>query len=358
MSISSRTNIRIAVQPDHAFGGRNANWFSEIWLRDLKRRSITCDEIDLEHIGLLNSLREYDGLLWRPELIPKHKVMARRMIPVLDRLLNGCIYPDTQTYWHYDDKVAEAFLFDAIGIPTPATWVFWSYEEAMAFLRQAKYPLMAKLAGGAQSSNVRIIRSAEEGQKLCEWLFQAQLFNIHRPFLSKRVEWQHRLRTVVKTALKGYGGIPQVWWEPHKGYALFQEFVPGNNYDTRVCVVGEVAWAYRRLNRPHDYRASGSGRFDMDPSQVDEQFIHLAFAISKKLGMQSCAVDGVYRNGKPVILEMSYAFGCVGVQDWPVWRNTDGHLIREHTPRDPAREILCGVIKRIQERTDVQVLSR
>lgn len=45
----------------------------------------------------------------------------------------------------------------------------------------------------------------------------------------------------------------------HKGYIYFQDFIPNNNYDTRVKVIGNRCAALRRYNRKNDFRASGSG---------------------------------------------------------------------------------------------------
>ena len=44
--------------------------------------------------------------------------------------------------------MAQAYLLDAAGIPTPATFVFWKKRKALAFARDASYPLFLKFAGG------------------------------------------------------------------------------------------------------------------------------------------------------------------------------------------------------------------
>jgi hypothetical protein len=106
-------------------------------------------------------------------------------------------------------------------------------------------------------------------------------------------------------------------FEVHKNYVLFQEFMPGNAHDTRVTVVGDRAFAYRRFNRPNDFRASGSGNFNTRPSEVDPEFVRLAFRVARELRLQSVAIDGLYRGTEHVVGEISYAYVSWMVQSCP-----------------------------------------
>lgn len=42
------------------------------------------------------------------------------------------VYPDRPTSWHYDDKIAQAFLFEALGVPSP-TWVWVDRSAALSW---------------------------------------------------------------------------------------------------------------------------------------------------------------------------------------------------------------------------------
>ena len=79
-------------------------------------------------------------------------------------------------------------------------------------------------------------------------------------------------------------GLPNPYWDVHYRYALFQQWLPGNEFDTRITVIGNRAFGFRRFNRQGDFRASGSGNLDWDPVQVDPAFVQLAFRIAKRLG--------------------------------------------------------------------------
>ena len=92
---------------------------------------------------------------------------------------------------------------------------------------------------------------------------------------------------------------------------------PRGNARTRFTVIGNRAFAFRRHNRPDDFRASGSGRIDWDVSKVDLDMIRLAIRARRKLGSQSLAIDGLYRNGKPAIIETSYVYDTWAVEACP-----------------------------------------
>ena len=93
------------------------------------------------------------------------------------------------------------------------------------------------------------------------------------------------------------------------GYACFQDFVPNNSFDIRVCVVGNKAFALKRFTRDGDFRASGSGNIVYDKQQIDERCVRIAFDVNKKLRTQSIAFDFVFdRNKQPLMVEMSYGF--------------------------------------------------
>ena len=82
--------------------------------------------------------------------------VAHWLLPIIEQHLNLVVYPDQNTCWHYDDKVAQAYLFDVLGVPTPRTWVWFDEDAARKWAAAAEYPLVLKLWGGACSANVRL----------------------------------------------------------------------------------------------------------------------------------------------------------------------------------------------------------
>ena len=94
-----------------------------------------------------------------------------------------------------------------------------------------------------------------------------------------------------------------------KGYVYFQDFIPGNSFVIRVCVVGGRAFALKRMTRKGDFRASGSGNIVYDKKQIDERCVKIAFEVNEKLKTQSIAYDFVFdTDNQPLIVEVSYAY--------------------------------------------------
>ncbi|UCG42196.1 MAG: hypothetical protein JSU73_09995 [candidate division WOR-3 bacterium] len=141
----------------------------------------------------------------------------------------------------------------------------------------------------------------------------------------RALPWRRRIRAVASVL---HHGTPLPPWddgyELQSGYVLFQEFLPGNDSDTRVTVIGNRAFASRRQNRPGDFRASGSGVSDFDPKLIDERFVRLAFLTARSLACQSCAIDGLYKGTTPVVVEISYTYPSWSVQFCPGHWRLDG----------------------------------
>lgn len=94
-----------------------------------------------------------------------------------------------------------------------------------------------------------------------------------------------------------------------KGYVYFQDFIPNNDSDTRIIVIGDKAFALRRYVRKNDFRASGSRNFGYAKELFDERCVSISFELSKKLGLQVGAFDFVFdQENTPLVVEVSYGY--------------------------------------------------
>ena len=100
-----------------------------------------------------------------------------------------------------------------------------------------------------------------------------------------------------------------------KGYIYFQDFIPDNEFDTRLFVIGNRCFGGLRYNRKNDFRASGSDSFHFAPELFDLDFVKLAFDISKKLQTQSLAFDFLQHNNEYRLVEISYCFPANGFNE-------------------------------------------
>ena len=75
--------------------------------------------------------------------------------------------------------------------------------------------------------------------------------------------------------------------------------------------------------RKDDFRASGSGNIFYERELFDEATLNVSFEIANKLKTQCVAFDFVYRDGKPLIVEISYGFAPAGYDLCPGYWNKD-----------------------------------
>lgn len=316
----------IAIQPDdYTAAGKSpkSDSASYRWAQFIEKAGHQVRWVNVRRADIVDQLRGCDGFMWRWAHFNGMARIARRLLPVVERELKLPVYPDQNTCWHYDDKIAQAYLFEAAGIASPKTWVWFDRQEALAWLEKASFPMVLKLATGASSSNVVLVRSRE---KAAEWVHR--LFQSYHISFRSRLPRRRQIVQAIKDILSGNGMSPlrDNGFEPQAGYVYFQEFLEGNDFDNRVTVIGNRAFAFRRFNREGDFRASGSGMIDYDADAIREEMIRLAFKAAWRLGMQSCAIDGFYRDRTPVIGEVSYTYVSSAVHECP------GHWVLDGTP--------------------------
>ena len=92
-------------------------------------------------------------------------------MPIIENQYNVKCFPNQKTYWHYDDKIREYFLFNAKGYPFLKSWVFWDKESAYEFVDKTDFPIVFKLKNGAGSSNVILIKSKREAKRIIKKMF-------------------------------------------------------------------------------------------------------------------------------------------------------------------------------------------
>lgn len=315
----------VAIHPDDYTAPDKPSGYdaaSGRWKAYLEAAGCTVKMVDVRAPESMSQLEGCDGFMWRWAHFGGMGRIARRLLPVVERELGIPTYPNQATCWHYDDKIAQAMLFEARGIPTPNTWVFFERDSALSWLGGRSLPLVMKLATGAGARNVVLLKTLEQAERLTRQVFVNYIQSLDVPY---PITLRGRLRALVRQVLQGLPVVMRdTGYEPQSGYALFQEFLPGNVYDTRVTVIGNRAFGYRRWNRPDDFRASGSGRVDYDPAGIDLRFVRLAFIAAQRLGMQSCAIDGMWRGDEPVTGEVSYTYVSGLVHDCPGHWELDG----------------------------------
>jgi len=312
--------LHIAIQPDNYTNPKTPEKFdnsSVRWAASIEAAGHKVKWVDVKRPDILNQLSGCQGFMWRWGHSQGMAWIARRLLPVIEKQLGMQVYPDQNTCWHYNDKIAQTHLLKAMGIPTPETWVWYDDQAAKEWANHATYPLVHKLANGAGSRNIKLIHNAAEAHLWIDRLFHNYLVGLDEEQFAP-LGWKKRLWEIARLTVRGtQKGFPNKGVDPQAGYVYFQEFLENNPFDTRVTVIGNRAFAFRRYNRENDFRASGSGKIDWDVSKIDLSFVRLAYHVARAIQSQSCAIDGLYRSGQCVVNEISYTYASWAVYQCP-----------------------------------------
>ena len=312
------------------------------YIQILDRNSIKYYLINPNNKNFWNEVNKCDFIIIQYGQYRSQLEQAMTFLPIFEKCLAKKCFPSCSTGWHYDDKIKQYYLLSHFGYNYIPCHIFYNMDNAYEFAKIANYPLVFKLRSGAGSSNVRLIKSEKEAWKFIKIMFTKGVknSNIKLDFLSNIkykgfMNYAHKELSYFYNFIKD-GYIKTDFWGVEKDYVIFQDFCPDNSYDTRVTIIGNRAFAFRRFNRTNDFRASGSGKIDWDWRFIDQRFIEIALKISNFFDFQSMAYDFIYdKEGKPAICEISYTFQdyavfkCSGFWDdnmrwvegnfWPEW---------------------------------------
>lgn len=288
--------------------------FSDRWIKYCTEKKIPWKKVDCYRNDILNQLNDCDALMWHiHQNNPKEILFAKQLIYSL--VTSGKkVFPDFKTVWHFDDKLGQKYLLEAIGAPIPDTWIFYSKSEALRWAEQTSFPKVFKLRGGGGSQNVRLVHSGMEAKRLIRKAFKGG-FLAYYAIGNIKERW--RVYKMGKTGITDLiVGLARLVIPPafarirgrEKGYVYFQEFIPGNSYDIRIVVIRDKAFAIKRMVRKNDFRASGSGLILYEKDNFDNNTVRLAFELAEKLDGQSVALDFVYSENKIFVLEVSFGF--------------------------------------------------
>lgn len=299
--------MKVAI---HKSGG-----FSERWIDYCERNHIEYKIVNAYDTDIISQIQDCDAFMWHfHHNSYKDALFAKQLLFSLQDA-GKRVFPDFHTAWHFDDKVGQKYLLEAIGAPLVPSYVFYSKNDAFNWINKASFPKVFKLRGGAGAANVRLVRTRKEARRLARKAFGLG-FTQYAAIDNLKERWRkYRLgKTDFKDIVKG---IIRLAYKPafarmhprEKGYIYFQDFIPNNSFDIRICVVGDKAFGLKRLTREGDFRASGSGFLLFERSQIDERCVRIAFDTSRMLKAQSVAFDFIFDSeNRPLIVEMSYGY--------------------------------------------------
>lgn len=317
--------------------------FSDRWLEYCKKNNIPYKEVNPYASDIVEQVRDCDAFMWHfHHLSYKDALFAKQLLFSIQQS-GKKVFPYFNSAWHFDDKVGQKYLLESIDAPFIPSYVFYTKQEALKWIEQTTFPKVFKLRGGAGASNVKLVHTKREAKKIIKKAFskgfkQSDTISNFEESLRKYKSGQSNFVNVLK-------GIVRIFIKdeyskmhsPEKGYVYFQEFIPNNKFDIRVVIIGDKAFALKRMTRKNDFRASGSGNIVYDKNQIDERCIKTSFEVNEKIKSQSIAFDYVFdKNNNPLIVEISYGYSA------PAYDICEGYWTKDLQWHEGTHFDFCG----------------
>lgn len=344
-------NGPIAICRNDDIFSHSGNW-NRAFIDYCVKNGIPYELINCYDSDIISCLGKYPVMLWAIQNYVLADIMESRSILRTAQNMGLKVFPDINTCWHFDDKIAQAYVLEATGAPIPHNYVFYQIEKCIEWLKtEAVYPLIAKLRCGSGSNGVRMLKTKRQAVSYARRMFGSG----YRPALSMIYKAYSKAQSSKSwaAAFSRLRRFPEFLetrkhskrLPAEKDYCYFQEYIPNDGYDLKVAVVGDKLGFIARRTRKGGFAASGGGNLFYDRSLISEQIIKSAFETSDKLKLQCTGFDYVVNKetGVGYIIEMCYGF------DWTAVEKCGGYWDRDFVWHDePLRvpdEIISNIIK-------------
>jgi glutathione synthase/RimK-type ligase-like ATP-grasp enzyme len=307
--------------------------YSEKFHKILLANKIPVRLIDPNSRTLFADLEECSHLIFHHSQGDTDLKIYDTIYNIAHRIFGIKCLPDFDTYWLYEDKIKEYYLLKSKDFPVVDTHVFWNIEHADAFIKEAHYPIIAKLPKGAASTNVVLVRSPEEAKSLNRQVFirgvragrlnnSSNLRSFRHAGFLKHGKTLLRSILIDASVIRDMSYFPE--WQIQKDAILYQKFLPNNFFDQRIVIIGNRAFGARRFVRKNDFRASGSGLCDLNPGNIDLRCVEISFSISGMFNFSAMGYDFIYDENKwPYINEFGYCFADYVLKECPGYWDKD-----------------------------------
>ncbi len=335
--------------------------FSSDWIRYCKDNDIPFKRVNCYSNDIIHQLADCDALMWHFHHANSKDILFAKQLIYSLQCSGMVVFPDFHTSWHFDDKIGQRYLLEAIEAPLVPSYIFYDKQDALEWIKETDYPKVFKLRRGSGSSHVRIVKDQHTAKKLVKQSF-GKGFNLYDAVPNLKERWRK-----YRAGLSGFsdvlkGVIRLVYTTDfnrvagkEKGYVYFQDFIPGNEFDIRIVVIHNKAFAVKRMVRENDFRASGSGFNKYEKENFKEETLQLSFELAEKLKAQTLALDYLFEDGAPKLVEVSYGYSkevyepCTGYWD----RSLNWH----EGPFNPQEWMVDSVLKEVQKKQTQSVVQ-
>src|ERR1035437_202885 len=119
--------------------------FSDRWIKYCDEKGIEYKIVDCYRSDIIEQLNDCDALLWHfHHASAKDSLFAKQLLYSV-QASGKKVFPDFNTVWHFDDKVGQKYLLEAINAPLVPSYVFYSSHDALEWVDKTSFPKVFKL---------------------------------------------------------------------------------------------------------------------------------------------------------------------------------------------------------------------
>lgn len=305
--------MKIAIHPNEI-----NDFFQKGWIEYCEKNNIPHKIVNCYENNIIDQLKDCDVLMWHFSNYDYRDLLFAKQLLYSVKKMGKLVFPDFNTCWHFDDKVGQKYLLEAISAPLIPSYVFYNKIDAYNWINKTSFPKVFKLRNGSGSNNVVLVKNKKQARQLTKKSFSNgfSFYNRRSAFVDRCVRVINGKESkigLLKAIYRLFFVSPKIKLASRqKGYIYFQDFIQNDGYDVRVVIISERAFALKRLVRENDFRASGSGNIIYDQNAIDISCIRIAFEVAEKLDTQCLTFDFIIHknSGKHYIGEISYGFAA------------------------------------------------
>ena len=295
---------------------------------------LSCDVVDLDRHDWMEVVRPYHLVIWKPGYMGlSGTAIFKEKTFFMERHLGKLVVPNFNSIWHFESKIAQSYLFALDEVPTPRTTACFALEDARRQLAAETLPLVFKRSQGRPASTSGWSAARARPNRPCA-----------RPSAPavRRGPQQRRLAAIHLAAAPGKALVLDAALGPVRGKGaagqrLLAEFLADNPADMKIIAIGDrYAYGFWRNDRIGDFRASGGGRIDL-ARPIPAKVLDCCLKLNQRWDVDSMGYDVLLKDGKPVIIEMSY-----GYYDTVPWKSAGYYQRRADGALNGRRTHLAG----------------
>jgi len=300
------TKVKVAILRNES-GNDHA-----LWVKACKRytNQIEYHVVNLTADSWLDEIQRYkfDILLAKPGGITSpFKQLYDERIYILEKVLGYKIYPSANEIFIYENKRFLSYWLKANNITHPDTHIFYKQKEALDFINNYSFPIVAKTNIGASGSGIRVLHSKKDAIVYINDTFSDKGSPKRTgPNFSKGNILKRGLHYIIspcdiKKKLTLYKSIKK---DAQKGFVIFQEYIL-HDFEWRVVRIGDSFFAHKKLKIGE--KASGSllKSYENPPSEL----LDFVKKITDKYQFYSQAIDIFESENTYLVNEMQCVFG-------------------------------------------------